>query len=134
MLGVSPSLCAKEGMTLPLQTLINTKDHYLNLHNNLTLVYHAFPGNIPFSWRWYLKVVVWAFLANYSCFPGSLPVYMKYDVIKLLCVFSSCSSVFITRMLEPEPKRVGRKLLFLPYRAIVLNHFFAFQETFRMID
>lgn len=35
----------KIGMTLSLKTLISSEDKDLNLHNNLTLVHCAFPGN-----------------------------------------------------------------------------------------
>ena len=33
-------------MTLSLETRINVENNYLNLHNDLTLVYCAFPDNL----------------------------------------------------------------------------------------
>lgn len=64
--GVSP-LNQEEEEANCLETLISGEDDNLNLHNKLSLVYFAFPGNLPepvsphhpkssfvFSWRLYL--------------------------------------------------------------------------------
>lgn len=45
--GVCPLCTRKRRMIPSLATLINREDKDLNLHNNLTLVYGAFPSYLP---------------------------------------------------------------------------------------
>ena len=132
--GVSLSV-PKRRRTKSLETLINGEGKDFNLCNNLALVYVLFlmtshnwlsPASLNFffflvfSWRWYLRWWLGPLLKA-TCFPGSLQYIQELYMLLNFCgfffwfLFFILIWVLLQRGFCQEPKRVNRKLLFLPY-------------------
>lgn len=77
-------------MTLSLETLSPGEDSDLNLHDNLTLIYYAFPGHLPY-WLHTLHLLSsagngiegdeFSHFGELHSFPGSFPCIQEIYIL-----------------------------------------------------
>ena len=115
-----PSCIRKRRISKSLETFTNGEGTHLNLCNNHTLVYCAFPGNLyqrpsptsssfVFSWRWYLRWWLWLF-QRVTLFSWVSPMYTGgIRSIKLCFSCSNLSYMNLINIPAKEPRKEEEK-------------------------